>query len=112
MPVAERQFAVQEELAGFRGDRDQLVDGVLLQRRAGFADARQVLADDAGIDLRHARERLAGAMVDHLDGIEALVRLATAKRGEMREFHKARERGGLKLYVYVSNCASGFRRRD
>ena len=50
-PVAERQRAVEKLRAGARADFDELRDGEFFQRGARFGDARQVLADDAGVDL-------------------------------------------------------------
>ena len=48
--VAERQRAIEEQFARLRGNLDELRDGELLQRRARFADALEILADDARID--------------------------------------------------------------
>jgi len=40
------------------------------QRRARFAHPRQVLADDAGVDLADGNQRCAVAMIDHFYLIE------------------------------------------
>ena len=109
--VAKRQRAAEEKLARLCRDRDQLLGRKLLQRRPRLADPPEILPHDPRADLRHPRHRLAGAMIQHLHGVEAGVRLAAPERGKMRQIHagfRYAGRGAAVLCVCETTRAKGF----
>jgi hypothetical protein len=61
--VAQRQRAVEEQVAGLGGQLDELGAGELLQRGAGGTDLAEVAADDAGVDVGDQGLDLAGLVV-------------------------------------------------
>jgi hypothetical protein len=83
--VTEWQGAIEEKLARFGGDLDELGDGELLQSCPSLADAAQILADDAGIHLADFGADFAGFVVFDLNFIKGLVGAAFAESGEVGE---------------------------
>jgi hypothetical protein len=85
--VAQRQCAIEEMLSRFGGNFDQVRDAEFLQGGARLPNAREIFAENARAYLADGGHGLARAMVDDINLVEAFVRFAAAKRGEVWEVH-------------------------
>lgn len=83
--IAEGDGSVEEDVTGFGGDFEELLDGEGLEGSAGGGDFLEVFTDDPGIDGADLGAGFAGAMIGDRDFVEAFVGAAEAEDGEMWE---------------------------
>jgi hypothetical protein len=77
--------AGDEDLGRPLAHRDQLFDLELLQDVV--VHPVDVAGDQAGVRLRHPGDRVAGGVVDDLDLVDRLVRLAVAQDGDVEHVY-------------------------
>src|SRR6476620_10201439 len=77
------QIAVEELITRPPGDFEQLFDLEPFQSGARFADAFEVLADDAGVNLAYLCFDLAGSEVLNLGRFQAFVEFPASQSGDM-----------------------------
>src|SRR5665213_3217931 len=80
--VADGDRAVEKDVGGFFAHADQLLDGELLEN--AIVHRVNITADQPRVGHAHPRHRLAGRVMNDLDFIHRLVRLAVAQDRNMQ----------------------------
>ena len=81
--VAERQLRLRVQIGRFLNHLKQIGDGKAAQQFAGAVRMAHVALDESRIGAADLGQRFAAGEVDHLVHVQALVRLAPTKNGDV-----------------------------